>query len=73
MHQELFRTTMDRLGLDTTYGAYVDAVPAVTPATHNIMSLFGVHPRARRGPPRPAPRRRETAAPPRGRSPTRRR
>ena len=47
MHSELFRTTMDRLGLDTTYGAYVDAVPAITLATNNMMSLFGLHRRLR--------------------------
>ncbi len=34
--------------LDTTYGAYVDAAPALTLATNNVMSLFGLH-RRRRG------------------------
>jgi hypothetical protein len=48
MHQELFRRTMQALGLDTTYGAYVGDVPALTLATNNIMSLFGLH-RMRRG------------------------
>ncbi|WP_412741526.1 iron-containing redox enzyme family protein [Krasilnikovia sp. MM14-A1004] len=43
MHAELFRTTMRELGLDTAYGAHVDAVPAVTLATNNLMSLFGLH------------------------------
>jgi hypothetical protein len=43
MHAELFRTTMGRLGLDTTYGAYVDAVPAITLATNNLSSYFGLH------------------------------
>jgi hypothetical protein len=47
MHAELFRTTMDRLGLDTRYGAYLDAVPAVTLATNNLMSLFALHRRLR--------------------------
>jgi hypothetical protein len=47
MHAELFRTTMDRLGLDTADGAYLDAVPAVTLATNNLMSLFGLHRRLR--------------------------
>ncbi|MGI5240800.1 iron-containing redox enzyme family protein [Dactylosporangium sp. CA-139066] len=47
MHAELFRTTMDRLGLDTAYGAHLDAVPAVTLATNNLMSLFGLHRRLR--------------------------
>jgi hypothetical protein len=48
MHQELFKSTMTGLGLDTTYGAYVDVVPALTLATNNLMSLFGLH-RRRRG------------------------
>jgi hypothetical protein len=48
MHQEMFRATMTGLGLDTTYGAYVDRAPALTLATNNLMSLFGLH-RRRRG------------------------
>ncbi|GII20407.1 iron-containing redox enzyme family protein [Planosporangium mesophilum] len=47
MHAELFRTTMRELGLDTGYGAYVDVVPAITLATNNVMSLFGLHRRHR--------------------------
>jgi hypothetical protein len=47
MHAELFRTTMDRLNLDSTYGAYVDAAPAVVLATSNVISLFGLHRRLR--------------------------
>ncbi|MET8526815.1 iron-containing redox enzyme family protein [Micromonospora sp. NPDC005172] len=47
MHAELFRRTLDRLGMDTGYGAYLDAVPAVTLATNNLMSLFGLHRRLR--------------------------
>ncbi|MDQ3576744.1 MAG: iron-containing redox enzyme family protein [Actinomycetota bacterium] len=43
MHSELFRTTMRELGLDDTYGHYVDAVPAVTLAISNAMSFFGLH------------------------------
>jgi hypothetical protein len=38
---------MERLGLDATYGNYVDAVPAVTLATNNLMSMFGLHRRLR--------------------------
>ena len=49
MHQELFRRTMTALHLDTTYGAYVDVVPAATLATNNVMSLFGLHRRLARG------------------------
>ena len=47
MHSELFRDTMAWLDLDTGYGAYVDDVPAVTLATNNLMSLFGLHRRWR--------------------------
>jgi hypothetical protein len=47
MHQELFKRTMGWFGLDRTYGAYVDAVPAATLATNNLMSLFGLHRRYR--------------------------
>src|SRR4051794_36021951 len=38
---------MDELGLDARYGAYVDAIPGVTLATVNLMSLFGLHRRWR--------------------------
>ncbi|GAA0445793.1 hypothetical protein Aca07nite_03730 [Actinoplanes capillaceus] len=48
MHQELFKSTMTALGLDTTYGAYVHVAPALTLATNNLMSLFALH-RHRRG------------------------
>ncbi|MEU8330523.1 iron-containing redox enzyme family protein [Micromonospora sp. NPDC048839] len=47
MHAELFRRTLERLGLDTAYGAHLDAAPAVTLATNNLMSLFGLHRRWR--------------------------
>lgn len=47
MHAELFRTTMDRLGLDTRHGRYVDHVPAITLANTNLISLFGLHRRWR--------------------------
>jgi Iron-containing redox enzyme len=42
MHAELFRNTMRGLGLDDTYGRYVDAVPAITLAGNNLMSVFGL-------------------------------
>ncbi|MEV4747691.1 iron-containing redox enzyme family protein [Streptosporangium sp. NPDC049248] len=42
-HSELFRTTMRRLGMDDSYGAYLDQVPAITLAVSNAMSLFGLH------------------------------
>jgi hypothetical protein len=47
MHQELFRRTMTALDLDTTYGAYVEVAPALTLASNNLMSLFGLHRRWR--------------------------
>jgi hypothetical protein len=43
MHAELFRTAMRGLGLDDTYGAYLDRVPAITLAVNNLMSFFGLH------------------------------
>ncbi len=42
MHAELFRATMRWLGLDDSYGRYVPAVPAVTLAVSNLMSLFAL-------------------------------
>lgn len=47
MHSELFALTMQRLGLDPTYGAYLDHVPAPTIATVNLISMFGLHRRLR--------------------------
>jgi hypothetical protein len=47
IHAELFARAMDALGLDSRYGAYVDHLPAVTLATVNLMSLFGLHRRLR--------------------------
>lgn len=43
MHAELFARTMRGLGLDDAYGRYVEAVPAVTLAVSNVMSMFGLH------------------------------
>jgi hypothetical protein len=48
MHAVLFANTMAALGLDPTYGAYLDRLPGVTLATVNLMSGFGLH-RRRRG------------------------
>ncbi len=47
IHAQLFADTMDELGLDSRYGAYVGHVPAVTLATVNLMSMFGLHRRWR--------------------------
>jgi hypothetical protein len=48
VHARLFADLMTDLGLDTTYGRYLDATPAQTLATVNVMSLLGLH-RALRG------------------------
>jgi hypothetical protein len=48
MHSALFAKTMAALGLDPTYGAYLEQLPALTLATVNLMSGFGLH-RRRRG------------------------
>lgn len=47
MHSALFARTMRGLGLDDSYGAYVDAVPAVSLASVNLMSLCGLNRRLR--------------------------
>ena len=47
MHATLFGDTMAALGLDPTYGAYLDRLPGVTLATVNLVSLFGLHRRWR--------------------------
>lgn len=47
MHSTLFRATMEALGLDGRYGAYLDRLPGVTLATVNLMSLFGLNRRWR--------------------------
>lgn len=46
-HASIFAQTMRGLGLDDTYGAYVDAVPATTLASLNTMSMFGLNRRLR--------------------------
>jgi hypothetical protein len=46
-HAELFATTMTALDLDPQPGAYIDRIPAVTLATDNLVSLFGLHRRWR--------------------------
>jgi CDGSH-type Zn-finger protein len=47
MHAQMFADTMAALGLDSSYGAYLDRLPGVTLATVNLMSLFGLHRRLR--------------------------
>ncbi|MFB7739612.1 iron-containing redox enzyme family protein [Streptomyces sp. NPDC056112] len=43
VHARLFADLMRDLGLDTTYGRYLDAASAEALATVNLMSLFGLH------------------------------
>lgn len=43
VHATIFAKAVRAVGLDDTYGAYLDAVPAVTLASHNTMSLFGLN------------------------------
>jgi len=43
MHSELFRQVMRSLGLDDSYGHYLDRAPGVTLAISNLMSYFGLH------------------------------
>lgn len=47
MHSELFGETLRGLGLDDRYGFYLDAAPATTLNTVNLISLFGLHRRWR--------------------------
>ncbi|TFC46172.1 iron-containing redox enzyme family protein [Cryobacterium shii] len=47
MHSVLFASTMRGLGLDDRYAAYVDSVPAITLASFNTMSMFGLNRRLR--------------------------
>ena len=43
IHAQLFAEAMAAVGLDSEYGAYLDRIPAVTLATVNLISLFGLH------------------------------
>jgi Iron-containing redox enzyme len=47
VHATLFARTMEALGLNSRYGHYLDQVPAITLASANAMSLFGLHRRLR--------------------------
>lgn len=47
MHSAIFARAMRGLGLDDTYGAYVDDVPALTLASFNMMGMFGLNRRLR--------------------------
>ncbi|HEX5729436.1 iron-containing redox enzyme family protein [Microbacterium sp.] len=43
MHAEIFARTMRGVGLDSSYGAYLDLVPAIVLASQNVMSMFGIN------------------------------
>jgi Iron-containing redox enzyme len=43
MHAEIFAAAIRGVGLDDTYGAYAGLVPAITLASHNLMSMFGLN------------------------------
>jgi hypothetical protein len=47
VHAALFAKAMAGLGLDPSYGAYLDHIPGYTLATVNLMSLLGLHRRWR--------------------------
>lgn len=47
MHSAMFARTMAGTGLDGSYGAYIDVVPAISLASVNMMSLFGLNRRLR--------------------------
>jgi hypothetical protein len=47
IHAELFARAMRAVGLDPSYGAYLECIPGVTLATVNLMSLLGLHRRLR--------------------------
>jgi hypothetical protein len=47
MHATIFAGTMRGVGLDTRYAAYLDLVPAITLASLNMMSMFGLQRRLR--------------------------
>lgn len=48
MHSLLFAEAMEELGLDRSYGAYLDVIPGFTLATVNLTTLLGLR-RSRRG------------------------
>jgi len=47
VHATIFGATLRGVGLDDAYGAHLDDVPAITLASSNAMSLFGLHRRLR--------------------------
>lgn len=47
MRSTFFSDTMIALGLDASYGSYVEILPGVTLATVNLNSMFSFHPQWR--------------------------
>ena len=47
MHSRLFAKSMNALGLDSRYGAYLDRLPGTTLATVNLITMFALHRRLR--------------------------
>ncbi|KQY51629.1 MULTISPECIES: iron-containing redox enzyme family protein [unclassified Nocardioides] len=47
LHAGLFADALDALGLDSTYGAYIEEADATTLAVNNVMSLFALRRRLR--------------------------
>ena len=47
MHAQMFAEALEAVGLDPTYGAYLEQIPARTLATVNVLSIFGLHRRWR--------------------------
>jgi hypothetical protein len=43
VHQNLYALTLSLLGLDSSYGSYLELLPGVSLATVNLVSLFGLH------------------------------
>jgi hypothetical protein len=43
LHQDMYARTLAAVGLDPTYGAYLDQVSAVSLASANVMSLFALN------------------------------
>lgn len=47
VHATMFEAALEACGLSSSYGSYIEQVPAVTLAVNNAMSLFGLHRRLR--------------------------
>lgn len=47
VHATIFARTLRNLGLNDRYGYYLDHIPAITLAAHNLVSMFGLNRRLR--------------------------